>query len=317
MKTVDEIVFTQVLDWLTRGERCWLCTIVKTVGASPRPLGSQLGLNEQGELIGSLSGGCIEDDLLDRVKAGELAHDSPLIHPYGVTAEENERLGLPCGGRLEVLIEPLGDAHVVPMTDILTALQQRQCRRRVVTLENGRWQLANIELTEPLVRDENHIQQDFGPRLHLLLVGANELARCIAELATAMDYAVTVCDPRKDRLELWEVEGVHKVCGMPDDVVRERASDAHSVVITLTHDPRIDDMALMEALKSDARYVGALGSDRTSAKRRERLKMLDLSEENIARLHAPVGLPIGSKSAMEIAVAVMAELVQLKAQRKL
>ena len=161
------------------------------------------------------------------------------------------------------------------------------------------------------------LSQDFGPRLHLLLVGANELARCISELATAMDYAVTVCDPRRDRIDQFPVSAVDTVCAMPDDVVRERASDSHSLVITLTHDPRIDDMALMEALQSEACYVGALGSERTSAKRRERLLLLDLSEADIGRLHAPVGLPIGSKSAMEIAVAIMAELVQLKAQRKI
>ncbi|WP_372747832.1 XdhC family protein [Litorivivens sp.] len=317
MKTVDEIVFARVLEWLERGDRCWLCTIVATVGASPRPLGSLMGVSESGELIGSLSGGCIEDDLLEKVRGGELAHDNPLIHPYGVTPEENERLGLPCGGRLEVLIEPLSSDHLAPMREILTALRQRRCRRRLVSIASGQWQIAPIDLTEPLERQEGSIQQDFGPMRHLLLVGANELARCIAELATAMNYAVTVCDPRQDRIAQWEVAGVQTVCAMPDDVVRERAADAHSLVITLTHDPRIDDMALMEALQSQARYVGALGSERTSAKRRERLLQLDLTESEIARLHAPVGLPIGSKSAMEIAVAIMAELVQLKAQCKL
>lgn len=317
MKTVDEIVFSTVLDWLDAGETCWLCTIVKTVGASPRPLGSLMGVSQQGELIGSLSGGCIEDDLLERVRAGELAPDKVVVHPYGVTAEENERLGLPCGGRLEVLIEPLSAGHRDAIDRIVDALQKRRCIRRQVNLASGTWQLFPLSRVESMLLDDTLLSQDFGPRLHLLLVGANELARCISELATAMDYAVTVCDPRRDRIDQFPVSAVDTVCAMPDDVVRERAGDAHSLVITLTHDPRIDDMALMEALQSEACYVGALGSERTSAKRRERLLLLDLSEADIGRLHAPVGLPIGSKSAMEISVAIMAELVQLKAQRKI
>ena len=317
MKTVDEIVFSTVLAWLDARETCWLCTIVKTVGASPRPLGSLMGVSQQGELIGSLSGGCIEDDLLERVRAGELAPDKVVVHPYGVTAEENERLGLPCGGRLEVLIEPLSPGHREAIAEIVDALQNRRCIRRQVNLASGTWQLFPLSRVESMLLDDTLLSQDFGPRLHLLLVGANELARCIAELATAMDYAVTVCDPRRDRIHQFPVSAVDTVCAMPDDVVRERAGDSHSLVITLTHDPRIDDMALMEALQSEACYVGALGSERTSAKRRERLLLLDLSEADIGRLHAPVGLPIGSKSAMEIAVAIMAELVQLKAQRKI
>lgn len=317
MKTVDEIIFSTMLNWLDAGEPCWLCTIVKTVGASPRPLGSLMGVSQRGELIGSLSGGCIEDDLLERVRAGELALDNVVVHPYGVTAEENERLGLPCGGRLEVLIEPLSADHRDAIATIVEALQNRRCIRRQVNMTTGAWQLFPLPRVESLLLDDTMLSQDFGPRLHLLLVGANELARCIAELASAMDYAVTVCDPRRDRIEQFPVAGVDTVCAMPDDVVRERASDSHSLVITLTHDPRIDDMALMEALQSEACYVGALGSERTSAKRRERLLQLDLSHNEIERLHAPVGLPIGSKSAMEIAVAIMAELVQLRAQRKI
>ncbi|HCS27422.1 MAG TPA: hypothetical protein DIW43_08200 [Spongiibacteraceae bacterium] len=310
MKTAEEWVFEGVLDWLQAGQAVWLCTIVATAGASPRPVGSLLALNGVGELVGSLSGGCIEDDLLERIKRGELANASPVIELFGVTAEENERLGLPCGGRLEVLVEPLKGEHVHHVRMVLDTLARRDCVRRKVELASGEWQLEAISSASALQTSQVCLQQDFGPRLHLLLVGANELARCIAELATAMDYAVTVCDPREDRLNQWAVAGVNTIRSMPDDAVRECADDAHSLVITLTHDPRIDDMALMEALKSRACYVGALGSERTSAKRRQRLQQLELSEEQIARLHAPVGLAIGSKSAMEIAVAVMAQLIQ-------
>lgn len=313
MKTAEEWVFDRVLPWLRAGQQVWLCTIVSTVGASPRPVGSLLGMNAAGELVGSLSGGCIEDDLLAGIRRGDLAAEQPVVELFGVTAQENERLGLPCGGRLEVLVEPLRALHIEPIQKVLATLARRDCVRRQVDLEHGRWQLQAIDSAGALQRSARSLQQDFGPRLHLLLVGSNELARCIAELATAMDYAVTVCDPREDRLAQWSVAGVNTLRAMPDDAVRQCASDRHSLVITLTHDPRIDDMALMEALQSKACYVGALGSERTSEKRRQRLQQLDLTQAQIARLHAPVGLPIGSKSAMEIAVAVMAQLIQVRA----
>lgn len=313
MKTAEEWVFDRVLDWLKADQPVWLFTIVSTVGASPRPLGSLLGMNGKGELVGSLSGGCIEDDLLEKIRQGALVDTKPLVQLYGVTAEENERLGLPCGGRLEVLVERLQDIHIEPVQLVLAALAKRECIRREVDLNSGHWRVESVVGAEALQLNSQALRQDFGPRLHLLLVGANELARCIAELATAMDYAVSVCDPREDRLAQWSMAGVNTLRTMPDDAVRACADDAHSLVITLTHDPRIDDMALMEALQSKACYVGALGSERTSEKRRLRLLQLDLSEAQVSRLHAPVGLPIGSKSAMEIAVAVMAELIQLRA----
>ena len=316
MKTADQRVLEQVRLWLDAGEPTWLCTIVETAGASPRPLGSLLGLSARGELVGSLSGGCIEDDLLARIRAGELAADAPVVQAFGVTAEENERLGLPCGGRLRILIEPLTTTHVSGLDGLLAALDDRRCARRLVDFATGDWRVEPIKQACALQLDARQLQQDFGPRLHLLLIGANELARCIAELATALDYAVTVCDPREDRLAQWSVAGVDTLRAMPDDAVRQCADDDHSLVITLTHDPRIDDMALMEALTSRACYVGALGSQRTSDKRRKRLKQLELTDAQIERLHAPVGLPIGSKSAMEIAVAVMAQLIQRRARRQ-
>jgi xanthine dehydrogenase accessory factor len=235
---------------------------------------------------------------------------------YGVSPEENERFGLPCGGRMKIFIEPLTASHLADIRRLLLALDERRAMRRQVDLQSGDWSLQGLEHCQALSLGETTLQQDFGPRFQLLLVGANELARCIAELALAMDYRVLVCDPRDDRRQRWSLPAVTVLPGMPDDVVAEHAADAHSIVITLTHDPRIDDMALMQALCENCYYVGALGSLRTSEKRRQRLLQLDLSAEQIDRLHAPVGLPIGSKSAMEIAVAVMAELTQLRSGKR-
>ncbi len=312
MKNTDQRVLAAVATSLAEGGAGWLCTIAATFGASPRPLGSLAFLDDCGRLTGSLSGGCIEDDLLDKLSAGEFAAAGCELLEYGVSPEENERFGLPCGGRMRVLVEPLAERHLVGVRELLAALDGRRAMRREVDLRTGEWRLQPLDHCLPLTLSDETLRQDFGPRFQLLLVGANELARCIAEIATAMDYRVLVCDPREDRRQQWPVTGVELLSAMPDDAVVQHACDKHSVVITLTHDPRIDDMALMQALREDCFYVGALGSERTSAKRRERLLQLDLSLAQIDRLHAPVGLSIGSKSAMEIAVAVMAELTQLR-----
>lgn len=314
MQSADQLVLTTAVDFLVRGEACWLCTVVATFGASPRPLGALLVLGSQGQVCGSLSGGCIEDDLLDKLAAGALAAQRPEVVEYGVSAEENERFGLPCGGRMKILLEPLNASHLPALRRMVAALSARRAVWRRVDLSSGAWRLSDSAEGKPLQLSEAALLQQFGPRYQLLLVGANELARCLAELALAMDYRVLVTDPRPERLQQWQVNGAHTLSGMPDDVVREQATDAHSIVITLTHDPRIDDMALMQALTQPLFYVGALGSQRTSDQRRQRLRALAISEAQLAGLRAPVGLPIGSKSAMEIAVAVMAELTSLRAR---
>lgn len=317
MKTIDQLVLAAALAFLKRGESGWLCTVVKTFGASPRPLGSMMALDEKGNVHGSLSGGCIEDELLAKLQRGELTVAGPVLLEYGVSPEENERFGLPCGGRMHILLEPLSPNKLRCdlLEELSGALAARQPIRRVVDLATGDWQLGAVGSCQALQIDDIRLQQDFGPRFQLLLIGANELARCIAEIALAMDYRVLVCDPREDRRNQWSVNGAELLAGMPDDAVSEHG-DSFTAVVTLTHDPRIDDMALMQALTQSLFYVGALGSQRTSDKRRVRLKELDISDQQLQQLHAPVGLPIGSKSAMEIAVAIMAQLTQLRAGKR-
>ena len=317
MKTIDQLVLAAALAFLQRGESGWLCTVVKTFGASPRPLGSIMALDEQGNVHGSLSGGCIEDELLAKLQGGELAVAEPVLLEYGVSPEENERFGLPCGGRMHILLEPLSPNKIRCdlLDELSSALAARQPIRRTVDLATGDWQLSAVSSCQALHIDDKRLQQDFGPRFQLLLIGANELARCIAEIALAMDYRVLVCDPREDRRKQWSVSGAELLADMPDDAVSEHG-DTFTAVVTLTHDPRIDDMALMQALTQSLFYVGALGSQRTSDKRRVRLRELDISDQQLQQLHAPVGLPIGSKSAMEIAVAIMAQLTQLRAGKR-
>jgi len=319
MQPVDAEVLNQVHQWLKDGERSWLATVLQTWGSSPRPAGSLLACNAAGSIKGSLSGGCVEDDLLEKLQAGELASAGPQLFEYGVTPEETERLGLPCGGNLQIMVEPL---HVSPDTQahfrtITSHLAERKCITRKVNLNDGSFSVAPAARFEALKWDEStqQLSHTYGPRYQLFIIGAGMVSSYLAEIALTLDYDVTVCDPREHLLNDFAVAGVHTICDMPDDAIRAGANDSQSAIVALTHDPRIDDMGLMQALETEAFYIGAMGSSRTSAARRERLLMLDLTEEKINRLHAPIGLPIGSKTPPEIAVAVIAEVIAV--QKKL
>ncbi len=327
MDNADHQVLAQLTRWIEAGEMCWLATVVKTWGSSPRPVGSLLCCNSEGHIAGSLSGGCIEDDLLEKLRDGKLAEKTPEVLIYGATQEESDRLGLPCGGQLHVVIEPMPDKRALPqLKQIVERLEARKCIERKVDVATGNISVENKDRFKHLqfigefenidTPNETYLVQTYGPRYQLLLIGAGQVSMYLADFAQTLDYQVIVCDPREHMIEQWPVEGVQLINDMPDDVVRRQANDNFTAIIALTHDPRIDDMGLMEALKTDAFYVGAMGSDRTSAKRRERLAQLALSEEEIARLHAPVGLPIGSKTPAEIALSILAQLTALRAAKK-
>lgn len=311
MQTLDYDVLQRLEAWLAAGEQPWLCTIVRTYGSSPRPVGSMLGMLGSGEQVGTISGGCIEEDLLERIGVGEFSGESPQLHEYGVSVQENERLGLPCGGKLVLLIEQLNREGSNWISVALAAIGQRQCIERHLDLDTNTTQTRSAPRFNSLALSSRRLQQCFGPRMRMLLIGAGQLAQTLSELALAMDYEVIVSDPRQSMLDQWMGPQIELLQGMPDDIIRKHANDRHCVIITLAHDPRIDDMALMEALCTDAWYVGALGSKKTTQKRLERLALLDIPPEQLARLHAPVGLAIGSKTPLEISVAIMAELTQL------
>lgn len=311
MQTLDLEVLQHLFDWLEESDP-WLCTIVRTVGSSPRPAGSIVGITDEGRQIGSVSGGCVEEDLIARLRAGAYSGDQAEIIEYGVSAQENERLGLPCGGKLTLLLQKLTKSDAPWLEEILSALDKRSCIERHVDLASGATTLHPAPHFTSLGFNNTKLKQCFGPRTRMLLVGAGQLAHSLSELALAMDYEVIVTDPRHEALQQWEGPELELVQGMPDDVIREHAADKHSVIITLTHDPRIDDMALMEALETEAWYVGALGSSRTTEKRLLRLQQLGIRQDRVDKLHAPVGMDIGSKTPIEIAVAIMAQLTMLR-----
>jgi xanthine dehydrogenase accessory factor len=316
LQAVDKEVLDQVNAWLTQGVSCWLATVVQTWGSSPRPVGSLLTCNEHGVLVGSLSGGCVEDDLLEKLTAGELADQGPEFFQYGITAEETEKLGLPCGGHLYIVVEPIkptieNKAHFQQLTE---ALAERRCAKRIVDLAKQEMSIAAPSTPAPLSWDEDRqrLEHTYGPAHQLFIIGSGMVSAYLAQMALSLDYEITICDPRQDLLEQFGVDGVRKIADMPDDAVRAHANDPATAIVALTHDPRIDDMGLMEALETEAFYIGAMGSSRTSASRRERLLDLDVSPDDIARLHAPIGLPIGSKTPPEIAIAILAEITAVR-----
>ena len=296
--------------WRKAGQRATLGIIVNTWGSAPRPVGAMVAIRGDGQVVGSVSGGCVEDDLIEKVRTKALAAELPQLVTYGVTNEEATRWGLPCGGTLKVVLEPVSDKSLIGEM-LETVGKQQLVRRRLdmktgsVTLEAGSWE-------DTLSFDGNVLATVHGPRWRLVLVGAAQLTQYLAEMARMLDYHVTVIDPREEYAAGWNVAGVPLDRGMPDDVITAMNLDGHSAVVALTHDPKIDDLALMEALKSAAFYVGAIGSKKNNDARRKRLVEFDLSEAEIARLRGPVGLYIGSKTPPEIAVAILAEMTAVR-----
>jgi xanthine dehydrogenase accessory factor len=261
-------------------------------------------------VVGSVSGGCIEDDLIAEVRNVGIARTRPEIVSYGISADEAHRFGLPCGGTIELAIEPLSAASGIG--DLLARLDRHELVARRLDLRTGADSLANAAPGLGQHIADGVLCTVHGPRWRLFIIGAGQLSRFVAQIASAMDYHVTVCDPREEYRSGWQLPGVDLVHVMPDDLVIDAKLDSRSAVLALTHDPKLDDLALMEALKSDAFYVGAIGSRMNNAKRRERLKQFDLDDAQLARLHGPVGLYIGSKTPAEIAISILAEMTAVK-----
>jgi xanthine dehydrogenase accessory factor len=320
MLSSQQQIITHVQQWLTADKPVWLCTILKTWGSSPRPVGAMMACTLDGELVGSISGGCIEEDFLEQLRDGSLKAQfdeeggKPFKVKYGMTEAEQARLRLPCGGQLHVLLEYIepDEANRTVFTRLRSDLENHTLVSRIVDLESGAISARDESSDEAVIIEEGVMTHSLSPMYRLLLLGAGDVAKYVAEMALALEYDVTLCDPRPRYLDNWHVPGVETTSRLPDDIVRERFSNPYSGIIALAHDPRVDDMALMEALKTDAFYVGAMGSERTSAARRERLPELGLSKDEIDILHAPIGFQIDSKTPAEIAIAIMAEVTAVR-----
>jgi xanthine dehydrogenase accessory factor len=310
MDSVDLEVLKSSARWLEQGHRALLVTVVKTWGSSPRPEGAMLAVRDDGTVVGSVSGGCIEDDLIDRVRQRGIEQTKPEAVKYGITAEEAHRFGLPCGGTIQLVLEPLTKASGI--AELCEAVEGGQLVARTLDMQTGAAHLGPAQATDGVDFDDRRLLTIHGPRYRMLVIGAGQLSRYLCNIAVGLDYQVTVCDPREEYTDEWDVPGTKIVRTMPDDTVLDMKLDERCAVIALTHDPKLDDLALMEALKTPAFYVGALGSRRNNAARRERLKEFDLTETELARLHGPVGIYIGSRTPPEIAVSILAEVTAAK-----
>lgn len=310
MDSVDLEVLKSSARWLEDGHRALLVTVVKTWGSSPRPEGAMLAVRDDGLVVGSVSGGCIEDDLIDRVRQRGIEQTRPEAVKYGITAEEAHRFGLPCGGTIQLVLEPLTPQSGI--AELCHAVENGRLVAREVDMTSGAVRLDAAQATDGVHFDGERLLTIHGPRYRMLVIGAGQLSRYLCHIAVGLDYQVTVCDPREEYTEEWDIPGTKIVRTMPDDTVIEMKLDERCAVIALTHDPKLDDLALMEALKTPAFYVGALGSRRNNQARRERLKEFDLNEVELARLHGPVGIYIGSRTPPEIAVSILAEVTAAK-----
>jgi xanthine dehydrogenase accessory factor len=310
MDSVDLQVLKSAAAWRAEGHRVVLATVTETWGSSPRPPGAMLAVRGDGLVAGSVSGGCVEDDLIDKVRECSLATDKPETTIYGISKEDAQRFGLPCGGRLQLVLEPVQD--VATLQGVLDGIARHELIARRLDMKTGAATLDRASRNDVLAFDGDQLTTVHGPRWRVLIIGAGQLSRYVAMMAQALDYEVIVCDPREEYAVTWDVPGARLTRDMPDDVVTELNLDSHSAVVAVTHDPKLDDLALIEALKSPSFYVGALGSRLNTQKRRERLAQFDLSQEELARLHGPVGLRIGSKTPPEIAVAIVAEMTAVR-----
>ncbi|HUF86975.1 MAG TPA: XdhC/CoxI family protein [Thermohalobaculum sp.] len=309
------------LAWHRAGKGAALATVIETWGSAPRPVGAQLAVSAESELMGSVSGGCVEGAVV--VEAQESLEDGRCrILDFGVSDDEAFAVGLACGGRIRVMVEPVGRGQG-PEPGLLDELSAARAARRAVAVatDTREWRRELLPYAaDPARFDADRSGFDaadparfiavHNPPLRLAIVGAGHIAQPLVAMAEQAGYDVTLIDPREAFASRARFPGRHLVHDWPDKALAAHGLDTRMAVVTLTHDPKIDDPALIAALRSPVFYIGALGSTRTHAKRAARLREAGLTDSEIARIDAPVGLAIGARSPAEIAIAVLAQMTE-------
>lgn len=315
MERFDDIP-EQALDWHRAGRGAVLATVVETWGSAPRRTGSQLAISGTGEMAGSVSGGCVEGAVV--VEALEaLEEGAPRMLEYGVSDGDAFAVGLACGGTIRVLVQPVGTAISLEMLEKVVAA--RAARQPVALVSDASGQMLDVtgEGHEARFRSDRSGLDEAGrfiavqtPPLRLLVVGAVHIAQALVPMARMAGFAATVIDPRDSFATEARFPETTLVNDWPDEVIADQSMDLRTALVLLTHDPKLDDPALVAGLRSDTFYIGALGSTRTHAKRLERMREAGFGEADLARIHGPVGLDIGAANPAEIAVSILAEMVQ-------
>jgi xanthine dehydrogenase accessory factor len=309
MDSIDLQVLKTINDWSNQNKKVVMGTIVQTWGSSPRPPGAIVGIEGSGKVVGSVSGGCLEDDLISKIRVDSLI-DRPSFVSYGVTKEEAKMFGLPCGGILKLLLEPINDNSKIG--ELLKYVTEQKIVKRILDIKNHEVNYIFEKSDKKVDYNDDFLTTLHGPQWRILVIGAGQLSSYIAQFAQALDYQVIVCDPRNEYIDTWTVPNVQIKTQMPDDVINEISVDSHTAIVAVTHDPKIDDLGLIEGLKSPAFYVGALGSKITTQKRKERLLQFDISELELNKLFGPIGLNIGGKTPPEIALSLISEITAVR-----
>lgn len=334
MQSLDYRVVEQAIEWLDNDRTVWLCTVLSTFGSSPREPGSLMVATSDGDHLGSLSGGCVEEDFLESLTNGEyelpavvIRYGSPGQSPQNSpqNSPENARVLLPCGGILKVLVErllarPNNLAHLEQVRSALCAEKELD---RLVRLTDGTSWTEDARPNGPRVmhkEGEEVVRIRVGPVARLILAGYSTVAEACASFAISLGYQVVLCDPREEVTQGLNLPaGVEFIPLLPSlYIAAEGACTPSTAVVAVTHDPKIDDLAMMAAVRTSASYIGVMGSVRTSQARSERLHRTGgLSETEIERIRMPIGLNLGSKTPSEIALAIMADIVRVRRGRNL
>jgi xanthine dehydrogenase accessory factor len=327
MSAGDPTILPAALAWLGEGRAVALATVIETWGSSPQPVGSKLLADGKGNFLGSVSGGCVEAAVVTEA-ADAIASGRPKVMSFGVDDGAAWRIGLACGGTIRVLIDPLRPEASAILRELAGDLAARRPAALITALDSGETVLvhgpdgAPAGIAEPLAdafrRDKSRLVTTaagetfidvFNPPFKLIVVGAVHIAQHLLPLAEGLGFETVIIDPREAFATDARFADATLVCGWPDEVLADIGVDGATAVAALTHDPKIDDPALLQALRAGALYVGALGSKKTHASRIERLRAAGLTEENIARIHAPIGLDIGAEGPAEIALSIIAQIV--------
>lgn len=311
-------ILNLALDWHRAGRGVAIATVVQTWGSAPRPVGSQLIIDADGAMEGSVSGGCVEGAVITEA-IDAVADGQQRVLDFGVSDDEAFAVGLACGGEIKVLVEPVGPAMPVEMLERLAEARENGVPVAYVTdLESGRPSLQSMSAyPERFRQDLSGIEEDgktfvaiHNPPLRMVIVGAVHIAQHLVSIAKACGYQTTLIDPRPAFGSQDRFPGETILDDWPDEALRGLKPDARTAVVTLTHDPKLDDPAIVKVLETDAFYLGCLGSKRTHAKRVDRLTEVGFTLDDLARIHAPVGLDLGGRDPAEIAVSIMAQVTQ-------
>lgn len=317
MQYLDLQIVERALRWANAGKTLWLCSVLSTFGSSPREPGAMLVACADGSHVGSLSGGCVEEDFLARLRRNDFDSPIQVVHYGG--HDDSSDVRLPCGGSLEVLVERLEptDETLTHLEVAHATLLGRQPLIRHVDLRSGRTYFTPSEGSGPAVtRDEHAVHLRIGPALRLIVAGLSPVAEACAGFAQALGFEVIVCDPCDTQRRRFTLPGVEMQAVLPSTFIASGGCHTATAVVALTHDPRIDDLTMIEAVRTEAFYIGVMGSHATSRRRAERLRRSGgLSHDDIARIHMPIGLALGSKTPAEIALAVMADILRVRRGR--